>query len=94
MKKEEIEKTVRQILQTYITSVWGNDFFDHGQSCKLDVDEQLNMLIFNSVHAVNFLVLLEAEFEIELPDDVIGIEFFTSIPYIVDAIQMAIDTEY
>jgi acyl carrier protein len=51
-----------------------------------DGDEPLRIILSDSVQAMNFITLLESEFEIEFDDDEIDLEFFSSIKLISDLI--------
>jgi acyl carrier protein len=84
MNRVEIYKNVTEILKEYIENLFGDDFFNNKQT--IDYNVILSLILSDSKLAINFIVLLENEFEIELPDNVISINFFESIDFIVDSI--------
>ena len=50
----------------------------------------LHTILSNSQISINFVTLIEDEFEIEFDDDDINIDFFTSFDTIVNIIQKSI----
>ena len=54
-------------------------------------DNQLKIILSESSQALNFVVSIEDEFNIEFEDDEIDIHFFSSIDNIVDLISQKLD---
>lgn len=73
---------VENLLKMYLN----NSFIYTNEIALMNPDEMLQLLITDSKHAINFVVLLEDEFEIEIDDDDISFEFFSSINSVVRAI--------
>ena len=75
----DIIKKLREILQS---------FFDEPIDFENDEEEYgaLQVLVSHSVKAVNFVVLVEDEFEVEFDDDIISVDFFQNLSYIRDQI--------
>mgnify|MGYP002535201098 CR=1 FL=1 len=84
MEKHIILSTVKSLLESYADSVWGADFCENRES--LTHDAILELLVSDSIQAINFIVLLEDEFEIEFPDEVISMDFFESVEFVANAI--------
>jgi acyl carrier protein len=77
-RKNEISQTVQEIMRDFLEKEIGFNLEDG--------DEPLRIILSDSVQAMNFITLLESEFEIEFDDDEIDLEFFSSIKLISDLI--------
>lgn len=52
--------------------------------------ESLHAIVSDSVQAIHFISLIENEFEIEIDDEFINYDFFSSIENIINAIEKSI----
>lgn len=75
MDKKHIKETIFKIL---------NELFGNTNTKEQDYDNLLKIIISESSQALNFVVTIEDEFDIEFDDDEIDIHFFSSIDNIVD----------
>jgi len=71
-----MEEKIKQIARELITDeVTTND------------QDKLNLLGTDSTYMMAFISAIEEEFEIELEDEMISVEFFTNYKYIVNCIK-------
>lgn len=75
MDKNHIQNTIVEIL---------NERFGIANTQEQDYDNLLKIILSESSQALNFVVTIEDEFDIEFEDDEIDIHFFSSIDNIVD----------
>jgi acyl carrier protein len=82
MDQKNILKTLYEIGQTFVT--------DEKQDLNHEDDEKnfFNYLISDSVQAVNFVLLIEDEFEIEFDDDDIDLNFYSRFDHIAELIYI------
>lgn len=78
MEKNEIKETIMQLSKEFLVEEVGFDLNDE--------DDPLVIILSDSIQAVNFITLLENEFEIEFDDDEIDLDFFTSFDMIAELI--------
>jgi len=81
MDKKQIQNTIVEILNGLI----GTD------NTQQDYDNLLKIILSESAQALNFVVTIEDEFDIEFEDDEIDIFFFSSIDNIVNLTSQKLD---
>ena len=81
-----ISEKIIELLDLYLKSTltWNNDMEN------LSSNAMIQLLVTDSKHAINFIILLEDEFEIEIDDDDISLEFFNSIASVSNAVEKAL----
>jgi acyl carrier protein len=86
-QKEEVREEILNLLKLFIGNIQENI-----QEVIKDPDQLLKLIITDSRHAINFIVLLEDEFNIEIDDDNINHVFFESIDKITDIIYPKVNS--
>lgn len=76
----EWEKRIIEILDMFIPE----PMKDHSDET---IKSVLHIIVSDSVQAIRFVTLIESEFEVELDDEYINYDFFSSMDYIIDAIE-------
>ena len=84
-QKEKIREQILNLLKLFIGNIQENI-----QEIIKDPDQLLKLIVTDSRHAINFIVLLEDEFNIEIDDESINHSFFESIDRIANIIDQKI----
>jgi acyl carrier protein len=82
MDKKHIQNSIVQIL---------NERFGIANTQDQDYDNLLKIILSESSQALNFVVTIEDEFDIEFEDDDIDIHFFSSIDNIVNLTSLRLN---
>jgi acyl carrier protein len=86
-QKKQIREQILNLLKLFIGNIQENI-----QEVIKDPDQLLKLIVTDSRHAINFIVLLEDEFDIEIDDDNINSRFFESIDRIANIIYFKINS--
>ena len=66
----DYEKTVRDILR---------DLLEDPECADMDAETDLEPFGMDSLNSINLVIALEDQFEIEIPEDLLGIQFVRNI---------------
>lgn len=77
--------TIKEIVTSLIDSFMENSI-SKDELTAWTTEQKLRLIITDSVQAINFIILLEEEFDVEIDDDDISLEFFDSLDAVADAI--------
>lgn len=79
---EVLKEKIQELTIQFVKSCVGDENINH-----LTPDEMLQIIITDSVQALNYIVLLEDEFELEIDDEDISLSLFQSINNVCNVIN-------
>lgn len=82
--REDIEKRLYELIETF-----GDQPLDF--SIEGEVRRMLHIILSESMQAMEFVIAIENEFEIEFDDEDISIEFFLDLDHIVLAVLRSLE---
>lgn len=84
MNNTETIHLLEDLVRTFAASILGE------QTDTMTTDSLLQLMITDSRHAIDFIVLLEDEFDIEIDDDDISLAFFESVETVAESVNNAL----